>query len=165
VELMAVVVISSILAVAGIAMFRRHISASRSVEANSVMQAIRGGEESYLAENHVYLNVSTGTAWYPAAPSTSRHAWRMSTHPDFAAWMQLAPVVNRSVMYGYLVNAGTPGTTMPKLQVANGPDLSKPQPLDWYLIQASGDTDGNGVFSRFASTSITGEIYSENDSE
>jgi prepilin-type N-terminal cleavage/methylation domain-containing protein len=166
VELLAVVVISGILAVVGVALFRRYVLASHGTEASSVIQAIRAAEEGYLAENHTYLNVSTGTAWYPRAPTVDRGAWRAPGHQDFAAWMRLAPAVNRSVMYGYLANAGTPGSHMPALQVSNAPDLSQQaQPLDWYLIQASGDVNGNGIFSRYVGTSISGEIYLENEGE
>ena len=166
---MAVVVITAILAIVGITLFRRHVLASRGTEAYGVIQAVRSAEEAYLAENHVYLNVSTtggGTAWYPRVPTTNRSAWRNPTHVDYLAWQQLAPVVTRTVLFGYLVNAGTPGTAMPALQVANAPaSLATAQPLDWYVIQASGDTNGNGVFARYASTNITGEIYVENEGE
>jgi len=75
VELMAVVMITGILALVGISVFRRYVTSSKSAEATSIMQAIRAGEEAYLAENHVYLNVSTtggGTSWYPnATPRTT----------------------------------------------------------------------------------------------
>jgi type IV pilus assembly protein PilA len=165
---MAVVVITAILAIVGVALFRRHVLASRGTEAYGVIQAVRSAEEAYLAENHVYLNVSAaagGVAWYPRVPTPNRSAWRNSGHVDFAAWQQLAPVVTRTVLFGYLVNAGTPGTKMPTLQVTGGPDLSAAQPLDWYVIQASGDTNGNGIYARYASTNITGEIYVENEGE
>jgi Tfp pilus assembly protein PilE len=166
---MAVVVISSILALVGVTLFRAHVDASRGTEAYGIIQALRAAEESYTAENHGYLNVSTaagGLAWYPMLVPTTTHAsWVASTHADYTRWQQLAPAINRSVMFGYLLNAGPPGTVMPQPQVANGPDLSAPQPLDWYLIQASGDVNGNGVFARYASTSITGTIYVENEGE
>jgi len=163
---MVVVAIASILATVGIVLFRRHLAASRGTEAYGVIQALRAAEESYLAENHVYLNVSTGTLWYPnTAPNTTRYAWSKSDHVDFNKWQQLAPAVNRSVMFGYLVNAGTPGTVMPALQIANSPDLTQPQPLDWYLIQAKGDTNGDGVPALYAATSITGETYVQNEGD
>jgi type IV pilus assembly protein PilE len=166
VELMVVVAIGSILGLVGVVLFRRHIAASRGTEAYGVIQALRAAEESYLAENHVYLNVSTAAAWYPnTAPNQTRFAWSQSNHVDFAKWQQLAPALNRSVLFGYLVNAGTPGTVMPALQIANSPDLSQPQPLDWYLIQAKGDTNGDGVFALYASTSLSGETYVQNEGD
>jgi prepilin-type N-terminal cleavage/methylation domain-containing protein len=167
VELMVVVAIAAVLAIVGVAMFRRHIAATRGTEAYGVIQAIRAAEASYLAENHVYLNVSTGTNWYPnTSPNTNRFAWSNSSHVDSTRWQQLAPAVNRSVMFGYLVNAGTPGTAMPALQIANSPaSLGQPQPLDWYVIQAKGDTNGDGVPALYAATSLSGEIYVQNEGD
>src|SRR5262245_42423899 len=74
VELMVVVVIVGILAAIGVRLFREYIYSSKTVEAVSVMQAIRGGEERHRAENQQYLNVSTdavppddssAVTWYP----------------------------------------------------------------------------------------------------
>jgi type IV pilus assembly protein PilA len=166
VELMVVVAIGAILATVGVVLFRRHIAASRGTEAYGVIQALRAAEESYRAENHVYLNVSTANAWYPnTAPNADRYAWSKGNHVDFLRWQQLAPAVNRSVMFGYMVNAGAPGTIMPALQIANGPDLSQPQPLDWYVIQAKGDTNADGVPALYAATSLSGETYAQNEGD
>ena len=63
------------------------------------------------------------------------------------------------------INAGVPGTIIPPLQVTTAPPMSNVQPLDWYVIQARGDVNGNSVFARYASTSMTGEIYIENEGE
>ncbi|HYP97328.1 MAG TPA: type II secretion system protein [Polyangiaceae bacterium] len=167
VELLAVVVITGILSVLAIAGFRRHMQSARGSEAASVIQAIRSAQEAYMAENHVYLPVSTaGGGWYPQnTPNTNRYAFSNSKHQDYALWQRLAPSVNGSVMFDYMVNAGVPGTMIPTLQTAAGPDFSAAQPLDWYLIQAIGDVDGNGVFSRYAATSLTNELYVENEGE
>lgn len=169
VELLAVVTITGILSVLAVVGFRRHMLASRGGEALSVMQAIRSAQESFMAENHVYLNVSTdseGKNWYPqTTPNTNRYPFLKSAHGDYARWQQLAPSVKQTVMFGYLVNAGVPGTKLPPLQVASAPAFASPQPLDWYVIQASGDVDGNGVFARYASTSMTGEMYIEKEGE
>jgi prepilin-type N-terminal cleavage/methylation domain-containing protein len=169
VELLAVVTITGILSVLAVAGFRRHMQASRGGEAVSVIQAIRGAEEAYMAENHAYLNVSTdseGKSWYPlVTPSNKRSPFSSLKHADYTRWRQLAPAVNGTVMFGYLVNAGVPGTPIPPLQVAEAPTFLATQPLDWYVIQASGDVDGNGVFSRYATTSMAGEIYIEKEGE
>ncbi len=97
------------MAVAGVSLFRQQLEASKGTEAVSVIQAIRAAEEAYAAENHIYLNVSTangGKSWYPYATPKTRSAWVHSTHPDYAAgWQALAAPVNRSVLFGYLVNA------------------------------------------------------------
>jgi len=169
VELLAVVTITGILSVLAVVGFRRHMQASRGGEALSVIQAIRSAEESYMAENHGYLNVSTdseGKNWYPqTTPTTKRYGFVKSAHGDYKRWRQLAPSVEQTVLFGYLVNAGVPGTTVPALQTTAAPTFPSTQPLDWYLIQASGDVDGNGVFSRYATTSMTNEVYIEREGE
>jgi prepilin-type N-terminal cleavage/methylation domain-containing protein len=168
VELLAVVTITAILAVAGVAMFRHHVTASRAAEATSVIQAIRSAEESFLAENHVYLNVSTaggGSAWYPrATPNTDHASWVNSSHADWPRWQQLGAPVKQSVIFSYLANAGVPNVALPALQVASSPVFAAPV-LNWYVIQAKGDTDNNGKFTLYASTSMTGEMYIENEGE
>jgi prepilin-type N-terminal cleavage/methylation domain-containing protein len=168
IELLAVVVITAILSLLAVAGFRRHMQSARGGEALSVIQAIRSAEESYMAENKIYLNVSAskGVNWYPQlAPGPKRSAFSASSHPDYTLWRQLAPSVNGSVMFGFMVNAGVPGTVIPALQVANAPAMPAAQPLDWYVIQAIGDVDGDNVFSRYASTKMTGEVYVENEGE
>ncbi|HEY3668419.1 MAG TPA: hypothetical protein VGL19_20600 [Polyangiaceae bacterium] len=171
---MAVVVITAILSIAGVAVFRKYIFAAKGGEALSIIQAIRGAEESYAAENHVYLNVSTtggdnaesGANWWPQiTPGVGRSHWvGPANHPDRANWLLLAPSISRSVQFSYLANAGVSGTAVTLLKTANRPVFALPT-QNWYVIQAEGDTDGDSVFARYASTSMTGDIYSENEGE
>ena len=169
IELMAVVVITGILALAGVSLFRHQLLASKGSEAVSIIQAIRSAEEAYSAENHGYLNVSTasgGTSWYPnPTPNTIRYAWVQDGHADYARWRALAPSVNRSVLFGYLVNAGEAGTSIPTLKLAAPPTFPSPMTLGWYTIQARGDVNGNSVFAQYAATSINGELMVENEGE
>jgi prepilin-type N-terminal cleavage/methylation domain-containing protein len=169
IELMAVVVITGILALAGVALFRQQLVASKGTEAVSVIQAIRAGEEAYAAENHVYLNVSTasgGASWYPnASPNTTRYAWVQPGHGDYLRWRALAPSVNRAVLFGYLVNAGEAGSNVPDLQLKNPPTLPAPMTLAWYMIQARGDVNGNGISATYAASSMNGELVVENEGE
>jgi len=168
VELLAVVTITAILATAGVAMFRRYIVGSRGAEATSFLEGLRAAENRYMSENHTYLNVSTsngGTAWYPVLnPTTQRARWVNTGHADWANWQQLGLPLDKTVMFSYLVNAGAPGVAIPALQMKNGPVFDVPQ-LEWYVAQAKGDTDGNGVFALYATTSLSNEIYSENDGD
>ncbi|HET9959369.1 MAG TPA: type II secretion system protein, partial [Polyangiaceae bacterium] len=64
-ELMVVVTLVGVLATIGVASFRKQVMASKSSEALSVVQALRGAEEAYRSENQLYLNVSTNGVWYP----------------------------------------------------------------------------------------------------
>ena len=169
VELMAVVTITGILATLAVVGFSRNVSASRGAEAVSVIQAIRSAEETYKAENHVYLDVSSasgGGQWFPAGtPGKTNHNFIPATHVDLARWRALAPPVSQLVYFSYLANAGVPGTIMPTLDVTTHPDFSAARNNDWYVIQARGDTNGNSVFAKYCSTSMTGEIYMENEGE
>ena len=174
VELMAVVVITGILSIAGVAVFSKYIFSAKGGEALATIQAIRAAEEAYAAENHVYLNVSStgggnkwsGSNWWPQiTPGKGRSSWvGPSSHPDSAAWLLLAPPVNHSVQFSYLANAGVAGDPITILKTANAPAFAAP-PQNWYVIQAEGDTDGDGVFANYASTSMSGEIYSEREGE
>ncbi len=165
---MAVVIITAVLALAGVSVFRKYIFASKGGEAVSIIQAIRAAEEAYQAENHVYLNVSTigganvynGTNWYPRlVPDTRRVAWG-GAGADAANWAALAPAITRTVQFSYLCNAGIAGVAVTTPQGMADPGFALPT-QNWYLIQAKGDADGDGVFSNYASSSMTGEIYSE----
>ncbi len=161
---MAVVLITSILAVTGVSVFRKYIFASKGAEATSVIQALRSAEEAYMAENHVYLNVSAGLNWYPrATPNKDRVAWG-GPSPDLVRWQALAPAISRSVSYSYLVNAGIAGDPIPKPQSVRDPNFALPT-QSWYLIQAEGDSDGDGIFASYVSTSMSNEIYSERTDE
>jgi len=169
IELMAVVAITGVLAVAGVSLFHKQILASKGAEAVAVIEAIRSAQESYSAENHVYLNVSTasgGLAWYPnPTPGPTRFAWQQPGHVDYARWRALAPPVNRSVLFGYLVNAGEAGTKIPDLQLAAPPTFASPMPIAWYTIQARGDVNGNNITAKYAASSVNGEVVVENEGE
>lgn len=174
VEMLVVVVITGILAMVGVMIFRRYIGTSKTTEAMAVMQAIRAAEESFLAENHVYLDVSTADGrkdWFPnLTPNKSRTEWHVppTGHPDGANWQLLGAAVVRPVQYGFLVYAGTAGTAVPGLIVTGGPTFNKPAD-DWYVIQAEGDTDGNGKFAQYVSASganqAAGQFWSQNEGE
>lgn len=143
--------------------------ASRSNEATSIIEGLRAAESMYMSENHSYLNVSLGGGgllWYPQQnPVNQRAAWSNPNHVDWPQWQQLGLPLNKTVMFSYLVNAGGPGTAMPTLSTFKAPPVFPLPALDWYVIQARGDTDGNGVFALYATTSLSNEIYSENDGD
>lgn len=169
VELMAVVTITGVLAALAVVAFRRRLQASRGAEAVSVMKAIGNAEEMYKAENHIYLNVSTaggGNQWYPRlVPDKLAISWASGATLDVSRWRALAPPVSQLVRFSYLANAGVAGTIAPALNLTQGPDLSVAIPVDWYLLQAKGDTDSNGTFATYATSSMTGEVYIENEGE
>ena len=62
--------------------------------------------------------------------------------------------------FGYQVNAGTAGTTM--TAPASGPNPGWPNPAvdNWYVIQASGDTDWDGRLSYYRASSLDSGVFS-----
>jgi prepilin-type N-terminal cleavage/methylation domain-containing protein len=174
VEMLVVVTITAILGMVGIMLFRRYVSSSKGAEAAAIIQAIRAAEESYLAENHVYLNVSTTKAgnagdptsfgWYPATPGLARAPWKVASGSDYVRWVALAPAVNRSVQFGYVANAGIAGTPRTALATKASPGWATPTD-SWYVIQASGDVNGDGVTAQYAASEATSELYVENEGQ
>jgi type IV pilus assembly protein PilA len=166
VELMAVVTIVGILATIGIVLVRKQIYSSRAVEASSMVQSIRAAQERWRSETQTYLNVSSSTtAWYPmGTPGTSKYPWDNASGNDYANWRLLNPTTSGPVQFGYVTVAGPPGAVPPTLNITSPPTWpTTTEP--WYLIQAVGDTDGNGIKSMYAATSFTPELYNERDGE
>ncbi|MGC4088815.1 MAG: prepilin-type N-terminal cleavage/methylation domain-containing protein [Polyangiaceae bacterium] len=164
-ELMVVVAMVGILAAVGIASFRKQVFASKTTEAASVVQAIRAAEETFRAENQVYLNVSTPDYWYPrngvgAVVST----WDQKSHKDLAAWQRLGARVTQPVQFGYQVNAGRAGGTLPTLSLDSSVSLGTPTDA-WYVIQGRADFDKDGVYCNVAATSFSPELYVEHEGE
>lgn len=172
VELMVVVVIVGILATIGIAVLRDRAFGSRPVEALAMIQSIRAAEERWRAENLTYLDV-THQDWYPAFPEkqVQRSFYNSGSCPmdsDDCRWKLLNPTVTGPVAYGFKVNAGKPSETMtqPDDKVKPGGWPGWPPSSDyWYVIQAVGDADGDGVYAKFVASSLRGTVYHENDGE
>lgn len=165
VELLTVVAIMGILATLAIAGVRQHLKDSRSLEATAHIQGIRAAQEARRAEVGIYLNCSTGTAnWYPAAPDDKVRSWVFSSHTDYPRWRVLGVSKPDGVRFGYLVNAGVPGTPMTVPETNSKPTW--PATVDpWYVIQAAGDSDNDDVNMLVLASSVNGEIYVENDHE
>lgn len=168
VELMVVVVMVGILATIGIDYFRSRVKTARTSEAAAVIQAIRAAQESYRAENQVYLDVSGEDAWFPSdtyGSVVSTWERKDGDHPDLALWRELGPKVTQPVMFRYLVNAGPPGVKpSKKMHLSQNPDFGTPN-APWYIIQARADSDDNDVFCSAAATSFTPEVYFEGEGE
>jgi prepilin-type N-terminal cleavage/methylation domain-containing protein len=177
VELLTVVVIVGVLATIGVSSFRRHIYGSKTTEALAMVQSIRAAEERWRAENLSYLNVSKNGNWYPSAPvPRTKRAFFASgactPAPDPSEdcrWKLLNPTITGPVEFGYMVNAGGPTETMTTPHANARPagwsnwGTSPPNQEPWFVIQAIGDSDGNGKFSKFVASSLKGDVYQEID--
>jgi type IV pilus assembly protein PilA len=164
---MAVVTIIGIMAVLGLAGFKRHVDSSKTSEATHVLQAIRGAEESYRAENQVYLNVTSSLTkedgWYPNGGVYNKRGPFLSPgHTDFDSWKRLGPRVDRAVSFGYKANAGMAGSvaTMPQLLTDDYelPNATEPPTEPWYVLQARADFNADGTYSFVLATSFDPEV-------
>jgi Tfp pilus assembly protein PilE len=173
VELMVVVSITGILAALGFASLRKHVTAAWGAEAQTMVQNIRAAEERWRSDHMMYLNVSTAGAWYPVDSTLAANKGKQrafyyppgdTTHADSASWLALRPTATGAVRFGYLVNAGVAGATMTAL--SSGPAVTWAVPPDnWYVIQAMGDMDGNGIASSYRASSMSGEVFAVNPGE
>lgn len=167
VELMAVVVIVGVLATMAIVLVGKHVNAARTAEALAMVQSIRAAEESYRAENRRYLSVSqTLQDYYPAEkPDKQKRAFYRNAGQDLdLRWNLLRPTVSGPVRFVYAVVAGDAGDTPPLPSITDKPAFAAAR-QPFYVIQAAGDADGDGQYCIVAATSLTGEIYVENDGE
>lgn len=168
-ELMAVVVIVAILAALALVGFRKYVNAAHGSEAVHIIGAIKAAEESYRAETLAYLDVSTSlTTYYPtSSPDDKKRAWG-GTGDHVDRWRTLNVNPDGAVMYGYAVRAGGPANGVPdsEIESAFAPKPTFPQPVEpWYLVQAKGDVNANGVYSYYLGMSFTSEIFSANEGE
>ena len=162
---MVVVVIMGVLATVGFASLSKQVNSAWQAEGLSMVQSIRAAEERWRAEHMMYLNVSHPDEWYPVDPREAAPALRSffmepgsGVHVDQDLWLQLRPTVSGGVRFGYLVNAGYATTTM-TVPSDPGPDVLWPTPPDnWYVIQAIGDTNGNGSCVYYRASSLDGDV-------
>jgi len=167
---MVVVAIVGILAVLGVAALYSYVFSAKTSEALSVMQSIRMAEERYRAENQRYLNVSRDLAtYYPAnTPDRMKRAFFLTGPGDEPVsdldgrWRLLDPPVTGPVQFGYSVVAGSVGQNMPVPNTRSTPTWpAATEP--WYVIEAKGDVDGDGIATMVVASSLNGEVYIENE--
>jgi prepilin-type N-terminal cleavage/methylation domain-containing protein len=176
VELMVVVTIVGILGVIGVASFRSRIFGSKTGDALAMMQSIRAAEERWRSENLTYLNVTRTSAWYPAMPvaKTRRAFYNSATcgvpipDTDDCRWKLLNPTAIGPTEFGFMLTAGPPGTAMTEPNTNARPSGWTQWPPNgdhWFVLQAIADADGDGVYAKFVSSSIRGDVYRENEGE
>jgi type II secretory pathway pseudopilin PulG len=165
---MVVVTIVGILAVIGLVALRSRVFGSRSVEALAMIQSIRAAQERWRAENMTYLNVSSPATFYPARPSgrAKRSFHLPAGSGDANNWHLLNPTVTGPVEFGYMTNAGTPASPMtaPVVSVSGWPGWPTPKE-HWYVIQAVCDADGDGVEAFFLASSLSGQVFRQDEGE
>jgi type IV pilus assembly protein PilA len=173
IELMIVVVIVGILATLAVVGYRKLVSSSHMSEAQGMVQAIREAQESYRAETLQYANISSSiTSYYPAAtPGRFVTAWgqqcigQCNTGMD---WSMLPLHVDAPVLFGYATVAGPANSSPNPASVSVGGQtvvFPAPAPVDWFVIAAEADTDGNGVFCHVYGSSFTNQVFVDQEGE
>jgi prepilin-type N-terminal cleavage/methylation domain-containing protein len=176
IEAMIVVVVVGVLTVLAIAAYRRWVQTAYLTEAQDMVKSIRAAQESFHAENGGYVNVSNGLGVgfdYPLqTPGQSKTAWGGAcsgcVNPN-VGWSALNVSSTAPVIFGYSTIAdinpthGAPGNIL----MVNGTalDLRNMTPPPWYLIEADGDTNGNGIFCSVYGLSGTNRVYINNEGE
>ncbi len=161
VELMIVVAMIGVLAALAIVGYDRYLRSAGSAEVKAVMQGIRIAEEAYKAETFQYKSSSASlTDFYPRSPSDKKSAWDNPGHSRYNDWKELNVVTDGPVKFGYAVVAGVaPDSAVPNVAYCgNWASVHSGIQGPWFVVSAAGDQNNNGVQSRFAASSLTGQI-------
>jgi type IV pilus assembly protein PilA len=168
-EMLIVIAMVAVLSAIALVGYRRYINQAQSGEAKTVIQMIRGGQETYKAEMLQYLNVSTtiGTYYPNGSPNDTRYSWFNANGDMYPNWMLLNVNPDGPVRFGYACVAGLGGAVTP-------PSEFNPQPgmppalaagVSWYSIQAKNQrNNGTSPPVLFASISTDNNILSQDQS-
>lgn len=171
-----VVTIVGILALLATAGYRRWVHAAYLSEAQDMVANIRAAEESFRSENGGYLSISQGLGPsydYPRhPPGAFKTAWGATCDTCTTQWSALNVQPTAPVAYGYSLQAANTATTaggsaitLPTLTL-NGSSMNlSAMTAPWYIVEADGDIDGNGVFTHVYGMSATNQIYVDNEGE
>lgn len=173
VEAMAVVVVVGILAALAITGFRKYVTSAKTSEAVQMLGAIKSAQEAFRAETFRYLDVSKDlTNVYPQGGldklGSDKYAWAGGEPEGIEGRFRTLGVTSPNpVMFGYSTVAGSASDDMAPLvpQGLEGapawPDPGGP----WYVAEAIGDLDEDGVYSVYATSNLTAAIASLGDPE
>lgn len=171
VELMIVVAIVGILAALATYGVRRYIMSTRTSEVGAVINAIRGAQEIYKQDTFVYLDVSAGS-FDNLHPSSEPGAFKRNWAGDgdspqtSANFRELGVMMDAPVYYTYAVVAGRTGDAIPSPPTDDqGYNFPEAATGPFYVVYAKGDLDGDGNFSHGVATSMSNQVYIENEGE
>jgi hypothetical protein len=174
---MITVVIVSVLAVIASVAYRRWVYSSWVTEAQNMVGHIRSAEDSFLAENGSYLNVSgLRTNLFPSQnPGKFKTDWNIPggcsicTLPN--GWETLNIHPDGPVAFGYSVIAGDGGPNGSANNIGtvtvNGTAINYAAMVNgkpWYFVEAKGNISGDGVhFTHVYGLSGTNQIYTDGE--
>ncbi len=185
VELGIIVAIVGILSLLAIVAYKRWIRTSYMAEAQDMLQGIRAAEETFKSESGGYLAVSktldVGFTYPAQTPGAFKSAWG-SPCPAAAcvsttSWTTLAVEPKGPVAFGYAVVADNSGAApssavsaaTSKMQASV--DLTNLGALGggtrgpWFVVEALGDINGDGVFTRVLGNSDTNQVIVDREGE
>lgn len=189
IEMMAVVLIISVLSMLAVVGYRKIIQSARTSEATHMIGAIKVAQEAFHSETGVYADVSPGLAmnganasWcYPSSnPGPYKTDW---TTADGCAgggacksggrvtWNSLPVHTDGPVRYGYTTVAGSAAAspTSPGSLTYNGAAmaLTPPANRDWFVVaaQANLDPETNDIFSTVVSSSWSSGVLIDHEGE
>jgi prepilin-type N-terminal cleavage/methylation domain-containing protein len=181
IEVMTVVVIVGVLALLAVVAYKRWVRTSYMAEAQDMLQNIRGAEEAFRSETSAYLNVSStldvGYTYPAKTPGAFKSSWggACGTCVASTSWAALAVEPKGPVAFGYAVVADNTGAapgasvspatnamaTVVDLSGLGGTAHNQP----WYVVEALGDINGDGVFTRLLSNSVSSQVIIDREGE
>jgi type II secretory pathway pseudopilin PulG len=169
---MVVVALVGVLAVIAAVAYRRWVHTSYLTEAQDMVSSIRAAQESFRAENGGYLSVSVGLgpgSDYPLlTPGKSKTGWGGTctgcVNPA-TGWGALNVSSSAPVIFGYSTIASNTNGVAPSLPYRGGALNFSAMPTPWYVVEADGDVDGDGIFCNVYGLSGTNQIYINNEGE
>jgi prepilin-type N-terminal cleavage/methylation domain-containing protein len=176
VELMGVVAVVSILVTLAVVSVRKYIYASKTGEAVMMLGSIKAAQESFREETERYLDVSNGDLEnaHPIPLNELVNQRKVQWDGHTTSWAQnfyaLQVGSDGPVQSTYSCIAGAAAANPPNT-LAGTPSIAAPAwpnspPGEvWYVAEAIGDLDGDGVQGAFATSSFSAEIWVERDSE
>lgn len=170
VELMVVVVIMGILSAIAIPIYSGSRRRAQAIEASEVLSRIVRAQEAYRAHFGAYSDVAhdetlTGMNENTAGSDPGDGVWwpraTTSTGQSFygglpLAWDQLGVRPRDTVRFSYKTFSGNANVT-PSVGVSGDLGWSSLQPLErglWFYAAARGDLNGDGIYSRFETSSL-----------
>jgi prepilin-type N-terminal cleavage/methylation domain-containing protein len=176
IEVMIVVALVGILALLASQGYQRWMRTAFLTEAQDMVANIRAAEESFMAENGGYLSVSAGLGPgydYPApTPGAFKTAWGGACSACVAgvSWTSLNVSPNAPLAFGYSLLASTNASPSVPAAVTsvtvNGQSLNTSAlTAPWYFIEADGDMNGDGVFTKVYGDSATNQVFISDEGE
>ncbi len=173
-ELMTVVVIIGILATLATYGVRKYINSAKTAEAAQMIGAIKAGQEAYFDETFRYLDISGGnldTNRYPVDNDWDKKVqWGGGVTAVRNGFASLGVSSAGAVRYRYSTAAGAPGTNPTFGTGVTATDYNFPPgggspTVQWYVVKAIGDIDGDGTYAVYLGSNYSNEIYSKNPEE